>query len=64
MHPYEMTYEQAVKLACRLAQKTGSTYYVVSESIAGHGETNFDYCNDYDLETFYFGAKVVYCTDE
>ena len=64
MHPYHMTYRQAVKKANQLAQKTGKFYYVVNESVDGHGETNFDYCDDEDLDTFYYGAKVLYCTED
>jgi hypothetical protein len=48
-----MTYNEAVRAACKKAKKYQMEIYVVHE-----GE-EFDTCDDDDLETFYLGAHVV-----
>jgi hypothetical protein len=48
-----MTYNEAVKAACKKAKKYQKEIYVV------HEDGEFDTCDDDDLETFYLSAPVI-----
>lgn len=60
------TLNQAIKAANRMSKGTyPETAFVVlsrdEEDIVGN---NYHACFEYDLNTFYNGCKVLYCSDE
>ena len=57
-----MKHKAAINKANKRSQETGKEYMVVYEPDYYHH--GYHVATEYDLETFWFGATVVYSSDE